>query len=385
MVTSGPGTTDLTGGPGDIQTLVVHRTTDGGQTWRSTTLGGNFPGVTASIRFLDNFRGYVYLAPFRIGPTQATVLATSDGGATWSLSGTNATWDLQPGPGSEFAASGTGTLVAGANIEAGPNLHALLATSPDGGATWQAGTLDGLEGRPGGAMAYFPGPPVIASDGTGVAAVVNILPAGSTTHLYMTGEGGLTWTQVGSLPQAAATGVADLGSGHWLIAGQNPTNLQVTLDDGATWQVDGGGIDNLHAWMRIALPNGGDTPSQLMLSANGGRTWRPASFGVPAPAPTPGIASTAPSDAGPSPSAASPSPTPAASEPPSSSFPVAPTAWGPLAVAPHTPGPSGTSQVVRWADGWLAVDSGTSASGRPCRREPSAIRPRSRLRPTAAG
>ena len=374
MVTTGPGTTALTGGPGDIQTLVVHRTSDGGKSWRSTTLGGNFPGVTASIRFLDNFRGYVYLAPLRMSSTQATVLASSDGGATWSLAGTNATWDLQPGPGAAFAASATGTLVAGANIEAGPDLHALIATSQDGGATWQAGALDGLEGRPGGASAYFAGPPAIANDGFGETAVVNVLPAGTTTHVYLTNDGGLTWGQVGSLPQAAATGVIDLGN-EWLIAGANPTNLQVTIDRGATWRVvttrglpdgwwavDGGGIDSLHAWMRIAADNGGDTPSQLMLTADGGRRWHPASFGVPAPAPTPGTASPAPSDASPSPSAASPSPTPAASEPTSSSYPVAPAAWGPLTVAPLTQGPSGTRQLVRWAEGWFALDSGANGA-----------------------
>ncbi len=98
----------------DRYTLTVHRTADGGRTWRSATLRGVYPGF-GDVQFTDQKHGWLTIVRpdtldalsqswtgilrWSPDPTQAipryvipddatTILATSDGGQTWSLRST---------------------------------------------------------------------------------------------------------------------------------------------------------------------------------------------------------------------------------------------------------------------------------------------------------
>jgi photosystem II stability/assembly factor-like uncharacterized protein len=273
-VAAGPGSTPITGAPSDVLHLVVYRTSDGGRTWKVSAIPGNYPETSQSLVFVDGDHGYLLCSAERFSSGTSTVLATSDGGATWRVVGTS------PWLGSMLAGSDPTTLWAGAQPEAGPVSHPLLAVSRDGGRTWQDVALPGL-GQPGGALS---GPPEFSSASTGVVA------AGSL--LFRTTDGGRTWTRLADLPSQASTAPALLDATHWLAPTVNPSGLASTTDGGASWRhlITSGlsGVAN-QGWIvwigasdasHVAAlePIGNDYPggTALYLSADGGRNWRPA-------------------------------------------------------------------------------------------------------------
>lgn len=363
-VTAGPGTV-LTGGPTDVEPLLVSRTTDGGQTWRSTTLPGNFPGVSVSISFVDNLRGFILLTPLRGSLTLGTVLATEDGGATWRTAGGSTTWardGMNAWLGSQFAASDLTTLWSGANQEAGPVQHPLLAVSRDGGATWRNAPLPSAPAALGGAQVYLPAPPAFGPKGTGLLAVVNESSPDATvsTQIDRTDDGGTTWRVAGTIPQAVITGPVALDATHWLIGADNPSQLLASSDAGATWSAvagalpngwwlqGAGAIDAEHA-MLLASPDGSQA-TVLLLTGDGGKTWHQVDLG-PAPTPTP---ATTPS--------ASPVPTVTPSHAPSGATPAPSNAVLLFPAINVQPLPSPTIEAALgpgWQDGWLVTDANT--------------------------
>ncbi|MHB8958388.1 MAG: WD40/YVTN/BNR-like repeat-containing protein [Candidatus Limnocylindrales bacterium] len=320
VLASGPGTTSFDGAANDVQSLVVSRTVDGGRTWRSQTLPGNYPGVSASISFPDSLHGFILLTPWRGSSTPGAVLATDDGGATWRTAGASRTWatgGMNPWLGSEFTASGTTALWAGANAEAGPVDHPVLAVSRNGGATWAEVTLPGLAGAVGGTVyggpdVWLTAPPLFTTGSDGWLTVAASGQAFDGTLLYRTADGGKTWRLASRLGAQASAGVAPLDATHWLLPVDNlpGSALMETADAGATWQR---GPDLADAWSTtswFAAPDSGhlaatwstqdlpDAPPDLLTSRDGGRTWQPAGFrpvssrATPAPsaAPTPTVA-----------------------------------------------------------------------------------------------
>jgi hypothetical protein len=134
----------------------VSRTSDGGRTWQSAAVSGDFECPRASMSFLDARQGFVMCAvPATPGPSgplaqslpaakegSGTVLATTDGGATWSVAGS------ATGLSENFTASDASTLWSVPDDISAEMTGTRLFVSRNAGATWSAVTLPGLSAVP---------------------------------------------------------------------------------------------------------------------------------------------------------------------------------------------------------------------------------------------
>jgi photosystem II stability/assembly factor-like uncharacterized protein len=291
VVTVTPGSSDSGNGPTfDHTHLVVERTSDGGRTWQAASVPGDYPDSARSIVFSDADHGYLMVSGGRSNQGSSTVLRTDDGGATWAIAATVPAWstgDL----GSQIALSAPTTIWAGAQGEAGPVNHPILAVSRDGGRTWADAHLPLLD-RWGGTQSTPLGPPVFLDPSTGFIAVETSDPSAtgdatgnSSTFLYSTRDGGRTWSLDRKLA-LGANGFAFLSATHWvLLEAGLPGKLEVTDDAGATWREIQPPFDHIGSIIQIApngsrhlvgvLAEGGNStsPEWLVGSSDGGDTW----------------------------------------------------------------------------------------------------------------
>ncbi len=282
LVSIGAGSTDVTGSPTGVLRYVVWQTADGGASWRSTTVPGNFASHAPVLSFVDAQHGYLLAAEQRFSDGISRVLSTSDGGRTWTQVGS------VPNLGSEFTVSDASTLWSGAEEEAGPVVHPVLEVSRDRGQTWAEVALPGIAPhQEGGPMVYLAGPPVFLSPQSGVAAVTIAEPDGSHTRIFQTTDSGATWTLVSDQPVEASAGLAVIDAAHWLLPVDNPFGLLSTADAGASWQqVATNGLANGGWMIWIAALQGGDLATLvpagnsypgsalLFVSGDGGHTWQ---------------------------------------------------------------------------------------------------------------
>ncbi|HEX7613266.1 MAG TPA: sialidase family protein, partial [Candidatus Limnocylindrales bacterium] len=131
------------------QLFVVNRTSNGGRTWQSTTVSGNYRCDSATISFADAGHGFIMCSyGSTAGPngqnnevrTQATrgsgtVLRTDDGGATWSVAGS------ATGLGSQFTASDANTLWSAPDYSSSNLTGPILYVSRDAGVSWSVDAL----------------------------------------------------------------------------------------------------------------------------------------------------------------------------------------------------------------------------------------------------
>jgi photosystem II stability/assembly factor-like uncharacterized protein len=305
----GPGSTAWTGQgpPIDALHLVISRTSDGGQTWQSTALLGDFAGTQPVLAFTDPMRGFLLLSPLRFGLSESTLLATRDGGATWQL-------DSHDGMlGSIFSTTDATTLWAGNEGDAGPVARPILEVSRIDargglylGRTWTDAGLPGLIGDTFVPDVVAAGPLVWGSDGV-VAINVGASADPPETRFYGSGDAGHHWKLTATAPATSAVALID--PNHFVLSGPARGSISATSDAGATWKSypasglpgDPFGHGSLRFWdseSGMAIVRFGDTPAPngLFLTQDGGRAWSPVGFPSATASPTP-IASPAPTDA----------------------------------------------------------------------------------------
>jgi photosystem II stability/assembly factor-like uncharacterized protein len=235
----------VTGGPGASRTAVSH-TTDGGRTWRTTTL---LVFAVGQITSVDAQHAWM-LADLDTGHGQqaADIFRTTDGGATWAKVSSAAD---QPGAlpldgqkfGLCFRDATTGWAAQGDVLDASPRLHGLFQTR-DGGATWQpAPPLPlpaALTHDPSlGALDEFGRLPTFFSPQVGVLPVEAVAQASgevADTVVYVTPDGGATWSP--TTPVQASADVTSLPdpSNWWMVPTTNDrTRLVETADGGQHW------------------------------------------------------------------------------------------------------------------------------------------------------
>jgi len=278
----GPGSTVPYGGQGpafDHLHVLVSRTTDGGATWHSMAIPGDWGGTQPVLAFADRQHGFLLLATLRGGPG-STVFATDDGGATWRRAGGLETL------GSVFAASDPSTLWSGNQGDAGPVERSILDVSRDGGRTWADARLPGLVGD------IFVNdtlvaPPAFDGDAGAVAVLAGSTDNPPDARFYRTSDGGRTWVLAArrGADQGAAS-VAVIDSKHFVIF--DPSGLQTTSDGGATWERSvstGLGValrlrfwDPLNGVAVVQLENGPAPAAGLLRTIDGGQTWTPVSI-----------------------------------------------------------------------------------------------------------
>lgn len=280
-VTVGPGSTPVTGSPTDVLHFVVNRTEDGGQTWRSVPIDGNYAAMEPVVSFVDDQHGFLLFSPGRFAQQHSVIWRTVDGGATWDKVGS------APSLGQLFVAVDRLRMFAGAPPSAAPiTMWPTLAQSADGGVTWREVELPN-------SPLYLLTSPVFFGE-TGIAIVAN---ANGVTGLIHSGDGGLAWESIGHIPLDGQLGTGSfLNKSQWYLTGSQGPKIAVSSDAGASWRDVGsqglpeaavswlGFVDPLHGMAVVPL---GDTsaPSGLFLTSDGGQTWETA------PLPTPGATS----------------------------------------------------------------------------------------------
>jgi len=186
-------------------------------------------------------------------------------------------------------------LWAGTQGDAGPVERPVLDVSRDGGTTWHDARLPGLVGSLFASNTVLGPPAFFGSDGVVAVAVEG--EGGTVTRIFVTSDGGRTWTA--AEPAATftngSTGFAAISSRAWITTGMAPDTLVTTDDGGRTWQTIA--ATGFHAgpvaWLGFrdathgaAIVWLGDSPAPpgLVVTSDGGRTWVRAPF-MPPPAP----------------------------------------------------------------------------------------------------
>ena len=296
-----PGSTVPYGGQGpgiDHLYVVVNRTTDGGLTWQSVAIPGDWGGSQPVLAFADAQHGFLLLSGLR-GGGGSVVFATQDGGASWQRVGG------ADGLGSVFGATDPTTLWAGNEGDAGPVERPLLDVSRDGGRTWTDAALPGLVGDR--FVNDTPVAPPVFDGNDGALAVI----AASTddphiVRFYRTSDGGRTWALAAQvhIGERGSTAAAVVDALHYVVIDSHTDRLQATSDGGVTWQpADSSGLgatvrlrfwDPLHGATIVQLTNGPTPAAGLLRTSDGGQTWSPVSITPPRQS-TPEAASTSPS------------------------------------------------------------------------------------------
>jgi len=289
----GPGSTVPYGGqvPGfDHLHVVISRSDDGGVTWASMEIPGDWGGTQPVLSFADDQHGFLLLSGLR-GGGGSVVFATTDGGATWQQVGG------APGLGSIFSASDAATLWAGNEGDAGPVARPILDVSRDGGRTWTDAALPGLVGD------IFVNdnpvaPPVFSSQDGAVAVIAASTDNSPLVRFYRTSDGGRTWVLAAQvhIGEGGSTSVAAVDPLHYVVIDSQTGRLQATSDGGATWQpADSSGLgatlrlrfwDPLRGAAIVQIANGTAPAVGLLRTSDGGHTWSPVSITPPGPSPT---------------------------------------------------------------------------------------------------
>ncbi len=293
----GPGSTDPYQGQGpgyDHLYVVVSRTIDGGGSWQSVTIPGDFGGTQPVLAFADVQHGFLLLSGLRFGGP-SVVFTTADGGATWRRVGGAVSL------GSIFSASDAVTLWAGNEGDAGPVPRPILDVSRDGGRSWADASLPGLVGD-----IFVNDNPVAAPVFSGQDAAVAVIAASTDTspmvRFYRSSDGGRTWVLAAQvhIGESGSTGVAVVDPLHYIVIDSHTGQLQATSDGGVTWQpATSSGLSaamRLRFWdarngVAIVQATNGPTPAAGVLrTTDGGQTWSPVVIAGPtSPAPSPDI------------------------------------------------------------------------------------------------
>ncbi len=290
-VRAGPGS--HTGGTNDFISLVAYRTVDGGRTWQSTTIPGNFSGYNFKLMFADAGHGVLAATAWRTDG-KTTFYRTSDGGATWAAGATAA---VEP----ELSISDATTLWAasfGGGAMCAMCGEAPLQVSRDAGRTWAVATIAGYEGKLTTSSFGSAGAPVFLDPSTGYL-VLHDSPSEATSDgsskVFRTTDGGRTWSLVARVPYWL-DGVSIADDTHWF--GLVPSGEVVTSDAGKTWRLvvndlaqstNWGSwlVDPIHGGALLGVSSSASGDRVLYLTADGGVSWHPADFGSAAPVASP--------------------------------------------------------------------------------------------------
>ena len=249
-------------------------TTDGGEHWSAVAYPG---GAMLSLEITDH---QVLAVTARHGP---------DGLTGWTLSRRA----LGGGPWTRITAlasnSGAGGIAAQAGVAAVVDGSSVLVTSNGGLTVTKHATPCPAAGSP------FPVVTSVAAQAPyGLALLCT--GEGYTGHtdktVYVSGDLGATWKLAGH-PASAGDGgmIAASAPGHLTIATTSAGSwLYYSADNGKTWRTAVTYLDGGQGWNDLGFtttrdgvvihghPGYGDMPGQLLLTDNGGQTWRAVTF-----------------------------------------------------------------------------------------------------------
>jgi photosystem II stability/assembly factor-like uncharacterized protein len=241
----------------------VWRSDDGGVTWSERWTAGGGPPAKWAVRFSDPLNGHV------VGAGGA-ILATSDGGVTWTRvnRGISVDWN------GIVAFSDSAVVLAG--------LYGYVQTTADAGAHWLPQALD---------------PPTFGRD----TAFADISVAGATTAfavghwggLFKTTDQGATWTNLSAAlnPSYYPNAIAFTDESNGWIAGfdydTGPKNyIRRTHDGGITWQTAALNVPAIDLDLIGRTGYVLTTSEPLYKTTDGGSSWIALTMSTPTGSPT---------------------------------------------------------------------------------------------------
>ncbi len=263
----------------DLMLGTLYRTNNGGNTWQNWAVA--FGG--AHLFFLNQQIGWALAdRGSTIGKQAIDIYQTTDGGENWSLI-SQVSSELPDYPGQlPLAGTKSGILFRETNIGwvtgsiQSPGQSWLFITR-DGGRTWSQQNLVLPSGNQSSTLKISP--PYFSNAEQGVLPV-RLSQVSELTNLYLTNDGGETWTT--TLP-VAVTGPLDCVS-YLSCRIWNGVTLASTDDGGTSWQQVRTNIDLRQSLLQIdfinptngfALSVLGPGVSQFYRTTDGGRTWIP--------------------------------------------------------------------------------------------------------------
>jgi photosystem II stability/assembly factor-like uncharacterized protein len=271
--------------------IIIH-TGDGGRTWQRGTVRLANPGQIGEILFLAGGRiGWLFAAlGAGAGSQAAQIFRTTDGGMHWLSVSTTTPPHSSPGSlpfGGIKSGIGFRNALAGfaTGIVYGPPGFSYLYATGDGGHTWRHQRLALPPAYRGDNPALTPPIFFTARDGLLPATL-----AGLVQLIYVTHDGGATWTATTPLPNARNLDIVTLRD-MWAVesagvaAGSagRPLRLYVTHDGGFHWSAVGPNkairdgatldfIDNQTGFVLYPVP-GSSSQSSLLKTVDGGHSW----------------------------------------------------------------------------------------------------------------
>ena len=194
----------------------IIKTTDGGYAWNTIALSG-IAGQRHynSVFFTDASTGFA-AGGIQLNDSVSTILKTTDGGETWTISKDNPGYWLTS---VHFPSAMTGYAVGD---------HGILYKTLDGGSNWTQKAIPGVAGSRNFSAVYF------TNDNTGFIAGGNMTNDSIQTILKTT-DGGETWTVIRDNLDPMLNDIYFLNPGEGYAVGYGGTVLHST-DTGTTWQ-----------------------------------------------------------------------------------------------------------------------------------------------------
>jgi photosystem II stability/assembly factor-like uncharacterized protein len=266
-----------------VTNAAIVRTNDGGATWHNLTpTGVSSVGYNAGSTFLDDKHAFI-LVPDGVDPMHAgTLYRTQDGGLTWSFN------SVPFGSGQmQFLDPLNGWMMAGLGVGAGSNAIAIFQTT-DGGANWTQ-TFVNDPNAPGASASIPLGGLKISFQALNMqtAWVGGVVYSDGTVYLYRTDDGGHNWAQVtlplpigaatSSQPSIAAIQFPTLTDGFVSMTVPGDTTnmaLYITRDAGATWALTPTLISNGSSLDFVSAFDGFIfNGKQFYVTHDAGQTW----------------------------------------------------------------------------------------------------------------
>jgi photosystem II stability/assembly factor-like uncharacterized protein len=273
--------------------IIIH-TSDGGRTWQRRTVRLANPGQIGEILFLTGRRVGWLLAGLGVaaGSNAVQIFRTTDGGKHWISVSTTTPPHSSPGSlpfgGIKSGISFRNALAGFATgIVYGPPGFSYLYATDDGGHTWRHQELALPPAYRGDNPALTP--PIFFTARDGLLPAI-LFKAGLAQLIYVTHDGGATWTDTTPLHNARNLDVVTMRD-MWAVESASaaagsagrPLRLYVTHDGGFHWTAigpnkairDGATLDFIdHQTGFVLYPAlGSGSQTTLLKTVDGGHSW----------------------------------------------------------------------------------------------------------------